>query len=227
MRIQRAEVELVGDVNGKSLLHLQCHFGLDTLSWARLGARVTGVDFSAPAIEQAEALAAELAIPSRFVCSDVYTLPEHLEGEFDIVYTSWGVLCWLPDLAGWSSVVARFLKPGGRFHLFEFHPVADVFDDQLRPAYRYFFEDEGYREHWDATYADLDADVHGESWEWSHPVSEIVGSLLAAGLRLERLDEFPWIPWPRFRGLVPGRLPRTWELPTGHLPLSLHIEASR
>lgn len=227
MTLTPVEPELVGDANGRSLLHLQCHFGLDTLSWARLGARVTGADFSAPAIAQAESLAAELGIPARFVCSDLYQLPDQLEGDFDVVYTSWGVLCWLPDLARWAQVVARFLTPGGRFHLFEFHPIADVFDDELQPAYHYFFEPEGYREPWTATYADLEAEIAGESWQWAHPVSEIVGALIGAGLRIERLDEFPWIRWPRFQALVPGRLAGTWELPSGHLPLSLHIEASR
>ncbi|UCB52608.1 MAG: class I SAM-dependent methyltransferase, partial [Candidatus Zixiibacteriota bacterium] len=110
------EREELGDVSGKTLLHLQCHFGLDTLSWARLGARVTGVDFSEKAIDLAKSLSKELGIDADFVHSNIYHLPDVLKGEFDIAYTSHGVLCWLPDLAEWGRIIARFLKPGGTFY---------------------------------------------------------------------------------------------------------------
>src|SRR5579864_4514537 len=116
------EIEAVGDVVGKSLLHLQCHFGLDTLSWARRGATVTGVDFSEEAIRAARALAADVGVPAAFIQSDIYELPGRLRGEFDIVFTSHGVLGWLPDLDRWAGVVAHFLRPGGRFCLIEGHP---------------------------------------------------------------------------------------------------------
>ncbi len=122
------EVDEVDAVAGKSLLHLQCHFGLDTLSWARRGAMVTGVDFCERAIELARSLAQELELPARFAHSDVYDLPTVLHDEFDIVFTSYGVLYWLPDLRGWADVVARFLKPGGTFFIVEHHPFASVFD---------------------------------------------------------------------------------------------------
>ena len=145
------ELAGVGDVRGRSLLHLQCHFGLDTLAWAGRGAIVTGVDFSEPAIVAARALAAELGIDARFVVSDVYALPDRLAGEYDIVFTSHGVLSWLPDLAGWARVVARFLKPGGAFFVVDTHPFAYVFDDErtdseLRVRYPYFPRPEPLRE---------------------------------------------------------------------------------
>src|SRR5947209_740824 len=130
IRIRDYEREEIGEVAGRSLLHLQCHFGLDTLSWARLGAEVTGADFSGRAIELARSLAGELGLPARFVHSDVYSLPANLQGEFDIVFTSYGVLYWLPDLSRWAEVVAHFLKPGGVFYVVEYHPFSQVFDDE-------------------------------------------------------------------------------------------------
>jgi len=111
------EIEEVGDVRGKSLLHLQCHFGMDTMSWARLGADVTGLDFSDNAIETARQISAELEIPARFVCSNIYDAPNVLSEKFDIVFTSYGALCWLPDLKKWGEVVAHFVKPGGIFYI--------------------------------------------------------------------------------------------------------------
>ena len=124
VRLRDYEIEQVGDVRGKTLLHLQCHFGIDTLSWARLGATVTGADFSPKAIDLATRLAADLGLDARFVESNVYDLPERLEGSFDVVYTSRGVLCWLPDIRGWARVVAHFVKPGGIFFITEAHPIA-------------------------------------------------------------------------------------------------------
>src|SRR5205823_6481205 len=123
------EIEELGDVRGKRLLHLQCHFGLDTLSWARLGAAVTGADFSDEAIRTARELASELQIPATFVLSNLYDLPGALDGQFDVVYTSHGVLGWLPDIAGWARVAAHFVKPGGFFYVAEIHPVAQVFEN--------------------------------------------------------------------------------------------------
>src|SRR3954453_8227745 len=123
------ELEEVGDVAGKSLLHLQCHFGKDTMSWARLGATVTGADFSDQAIALAQSLATELGLPARFVLSDLYNLPNALEGEFDIVYTTYGALGWLPDMDAWGRAASHFVKPGGFFYVADFHPFLMVYDD--------------------------------------------------------------------------------------------------
>src|SRR5512139_2419139 len=120
--LKSIELEELGEVAGKTLLHLQCHFGLDTLSWARRGAAVTGVDFSDKAVGLAQALAREAGLEARFICSDLYALPEVLSGQFDIVYTSYGVLCWLRDLEQWAELIAHFLKPGGVFYIADFHP---------------------------------------------------------------------------------------------------------
>ena len=124
--LQRIEIEELGDVKGKTLLHLMCHFGLDTLSWARAGALVTGVDFSSEALVQARGLAEELNIPAHFVETNIYELPSVLEERFDIVFTSYGVLCWLPDLAEWARIIARSLRQGGTFHMLEDHPNATL-----------------------------------------------------------------------------------------------------
>ena len=142
-KLRAYEMAEVGPVDGKELLHLQCHFGLDTLCWARLGARVTGVDFSAAAISQARALAEDVGLDAHFVQSDIYELPQHLEGGFDVVYTSRGVLGWLPDIERWARVAAHFVRPGGFFYITEIHPVAQVFESEgvepgeLRLTYPY------------------------------------------------------------------------------------------
>src|SRR5678809_1174434 len=128
-RLKSIELEEVGDVHGKTMLHLQCHFGLDTLAWARRGARVTGIDISERGIEQARLLAAETGLEATFVVSDVVELPDNLQGEFDVVFTSLGALNWLPDLPRWAEVVAHFVRPGGFFYIAEAHPFAWVFDD--------------------------------------------------------------------------------------------------
>jgi SAM-dependent methyltransferase len=206
VRIEPWERAEVGDVTGKSLLHVQCHFGLDTLSWARLGAgHVTGVDFSEPAIAFANELAAEtgLADRSRFVVSNVYDLPGPLGGEtFDVVYTGRGALCWLPDLEPWAETVASFLAPGGIFYIHEGHPIMwSIADEQETPNDIHFGFD-----YWggsalsfpvEGSYADLTAEVDAEvEHSWLHSVGEIVTLLADQGLRIEFLHEKDVVDWP-------------------------------
>jgi SAM-dependent methyltransferase len=203
------ETAEVGDVAGKRLLHLQCHFGLDTLSWARLGAQVTGVDFSEQAIALAQSLAAELALPARFLCSDVYELPHLLDEQFDVLFTSAGVLCWLNDLPRWAQIVAHLLKPGGTFYIREFHPLAMVFENEgditdLQVKYPYFHSPEPLRWEANGSYADPTADVHGVSYEWQHSLADVLNALLGAGLRLEFLHEFPYCSYPMFPFMEQG-----------------------
>jgi SAM-dependent methyltransferase len=199
--LTRLEREEVGDVRGKTLLHLQCHFGLDTLSWAREGAIVTGVDFSPEAVRVARELSGELAIEARFVESDVAGLPDALSGEFDIVFTSLGVVSWLPDLQRWAAVIAHFLKPGGTFYMLEFHPVQQALEitednptvDELRFRWPYFATAEPLRFDDGGSYAEPSALLHNRTtYIYQHSLSEIVTSLLDAGLALEFLHEFPF-----------------------------------
>jgi len=194
--IEKIDIEEFGDVSGKSLLHLQCHFGQDTLSWARLGAKVTGADFSEEAITLARSLAAKLNIDANFVCCNVYDLPQHLDGQFDIVYTSGGVLPWLPELRGWGNVAAHFVKPGGKFYIREFHPTAYIFADENvtdpQVHYPYFNRKEPLRFENQGSYADRNADVTTVNYEWPHSMSEIINSLIEAGLSIDYLHEFPF-----------------------------------
>jgi SAM-dependent methyltransferase len=191
-RIERLEV---GAVRGESLLHLQCHFGLTTLSLARDGARVTGVDFSPSAIDLARRLAADFDLEARFVCCDLYDTPERVPETFDVVFTSYGVLSWLPDLAGWAGVVAGALRPGGRFHLIELHPAACMFDDEspeVRLRYPYFRSDDPIRTERSGSYAVPDADTAEQvTYAWPAAISDVLTALLDAGLRIESFHEYP------------------------------------
>jgi SAM-dependent methyltransferase len=204
------ELEGVGKVDGKTLLHLQCHFGLDTISWARLGALATGADFSAQAITVARALAAELAVEARFVEANLYDLPEVLTEQFDVVFTSYGVLGWLPDIAGWARVVVHFVKPGGRFVIVEGHPFADVLDDRdtatLSMRYAYFQTDEPLTFDEDGSYADPTAQLsHRRTHEWNHPLGDIITALIDAGLTIEWVREYPFCSWQRVPLMVQDR----------------------
>jgi SAM-dependent methyltransferase len=188
------ELEELGPVAGKTLLHLQCHFGLDTLSWARRGARVTGVDFSDRAVSLAQDLAWQAGLEARFICGDVYALPEALSGQFDVVYTTYGVLCWLRDLKRWAELIARCLKPGGVFYVADFHPFLYVFDDdhptELRVKHPYFYRPVPMEWAVHGSYADREAQVNQPvEYEWAHSLGEIVSVLAEAGLRIEFLHE--------------------------------------
>jgi SAM-dependent methyltransferase len=194
------ELAEVGDVSGRSLLHLQCHFGLDTLSWARLGARVTGLDFSAPAIEAARSLAAETGLDAEFVTAGVYDAPRTLgERRFDIVYTGLGALNWLPDIQRWASVVAQLVAPGGFLYLSEFHPITSVFADDDLTVERDYFQHEPFLYDEPGTYADLEAPTeHNRTEEWEHGLGEVVSALIGAGLTMELLHEHDYTLFPRW-----------------------------
>lgn len=222
------ELEELGDVRGRSLLHLQCHFGLDTLSWARLGARATGADFSEDSIAAATSLAAELGIDARFVCADLYDLPEVLHDRFDIVVTTYGVLSWLPDLDRWARVVAHFLKPGGTFCIVEIHPVIGLFDDvdgrlELTGS---LFDSGPFERETVQTYADGTALPPHREHNWFWPVSRVVTALCAAGLRIERLRELPVDVRQRLPSMVRGD-DGFWRLPGDRLPILFTCVATR
>ncbi|MDQ6692868.1 MAG: class I SAM-dependent methyltransferase [Chloroflexota bacterium] len=187
------ELDELGDVRGKTLLHLQCHFGKDTMSWARLGAVVTGADFSDKAIEIARGLSAELDIPATFVLSDIYALPAVLSAQFDIVFTSYGAIYWLNDMDEWARIAAGYLKPGGVFYVAEFHPFLMVFDttpdeQNLKITYPYS-SPEPQRFETQGSYAAPAAGYTGVEYGWSHSMSDIINALIKAGLRIEFLHE--------------------------------------
>ena len=215
------EREQVGDVAGRRLLHLQCHFGLDTLSWARLGAQVTGVDFSERAITLARSLAHESGLDAEFVCANVYDLPDQMAGAYDIVFSSYGVLAWLPDLAAWARVIARALRPGGTFHLVELHPLLGMLSDDgrtLELPYFHTHEPEQYQVR--GSYADPAAPFEHEAREWSHSLSEAIEALLAAGLTIRSFREYPYSPYGCYPFLEESA-PDRWTVRGAPVPLPL------
>lgn len=200
--LKNIESDFLGNISGKSILHLQCHFGQDTISLSRAGAKATGIDFSDVAIDHARKTAQELSIDTRFVCSDVYELPEVLNEKFDIVFTSYGVLGWLPDMEKWANVVSCFLKPGGRFVMVEFHPVVWMFDDEFKTvAYNYFNEGE-IIEQVQGTYADKKNEISYTTICRNHNLSEVIGNLIKAGIRIGRFEEFDYSPYDCFKNTV-------------------------
>jgi SAM-dependent methyltransferase len=229
--LDELERDEVGDVTGKTLLHLQCHFGLDTLSWARLGASVTGMDYSLEAINTAGRLAQECGLEARFIHSNLYDLPQILDEQFDVVFTSYGVLCWLPDIREWARIAASYVKPGGFFYIAEFHPFSYVFDDEAQQLqYRYpYFATKPMR--WDVagTYTGSEdkLDTH-EDWEWTYRLGEVVTALIDAGLRLEFLHEHPFTVYQQLPFLEKTGKMR-WEFPNDEnsIPLMFSLKASK
>lgn len=225
VRLRKYEIEEVGDVTGKDLLHLQCHFGIDTLSWARLGARVTGVDFSPKAVALARKVADQIGIEATFLQSNVYDLQDVLDGDFDVVYTSRGALPWLPDIDRWAEIAAHYVRPGGFLYVTEGHPILWVFDDEddvkvgeLRPKYPYFSHTDPLRFETQGSYADRDATVKTPfEFGWNHGLGETLTAIIRAGLTIESVREFPFVDWP-----VPFL--EEWEDGTYRLPKAMGAE---
>lgn len=204
-RIEDMTLEGLGNVAGKSILHLQCHFGQDSLSLARKGAKVTALDFSKPAIEQARKFNKQMELDVEFVEANVYDIQAHIEGQFDIVFASFGAICWLPDLTAYAKIVNHYLKPGGFFLLAEFHPTLYLFDfDTKKVAYDYF-EKPGMKPEEDneeGTYTDGGEGMAGHSYFWPHSLQETMGAFLDEGLQIERFKEYPFSPWNCFSNMV-------------------------
>ena len=198
------ELNELGDVSGKKILHLQCHFGMDSLSLARMGAEVTGVDLSDEAIAEARHLNDQLGLNAKFICCNVYDLPKHLDEKFDIVFNTYGVVGWLPDLETWAQMISRYLKPGGYFYLAEFHPVIWMFDDDFTHIKYYYQNRELIETDSTGTYTDRNAAIAAKEYSWNHSLSEVINSLLSAGLELEFLNEYSYSPYPCFNKVVQG-----------------------
>lgn len=237
-RLHAIEESELGPVDGLRVLHLQCHFGADTLALAQRGATVVGLDFSPAAIDAARALASDLGLAdrARFVLSDLYdaraAIPE--PASFDLVYVTWGTVCWLPDVAGWAAIVAHFLKPGGRLYYADVHPLSWMHDDAAalpdgRPGW--FLPYLGRTAHClpdQRDYADPRARLENDvKVEWLHPLSDILNGLIGAGLRLEWLHEHARLPWRMFR-MLERRDDGEWQWPDRPwLPLAVSLQARR
>ena len=195
------EIDLLGDVSQKKILHLQCHFGQDTLSLARLGAKVTGIDFSDQAIEKAKEYSKQLDLDATFICCDVYDTPNYLDEKFDIVFTSYGTIGWLPDMDKWAAVVSHFLKPEGKFVFVDFHPVVWMFDDDFKEVFYHYFKSEPIIEEETGTYADKKASLIQKTISWNHSISEVVNALIENGLTIHSLNEYDYSPYNCFNGM--------------------------
>ncbi len=234
--VVRFDLPRLGDIRGLRGVHLQCHIGTDTISLARLGASMTGLDFSAPALDQARALAKRTGADATFVESDVYAAADLLGREvFDLVFTGIGALCWLPSVSRWAAVVAALLRPGGRLFIREGHPMLWALDDErdddlLVVTYPYFEREEPMVFSADGTYVATDTEFeHTVTHEWNHGLGEIVTALLDAGMNVTGLTEHDSVPWEA----LPGKMERVaggeWRLADQpwRLPHSYTLQAVR
>ena len=196
------ELEFLGNLKGMSLLHLQCHFGQDTISLSRLGADTVGVEFSDKAIEKSRELNHNEDTDTTFICSDIYDLPNHLNKKFDIVFTSYGTIGWLPDINKWGSVVAQFLKPKGKFVIAEFHPVVWMFNNDFTAIQYPYLNAEPILETEEGTYAETEADLKLDSISWNHGLGEVVNSLITNGLSIKKMYEYNYSPYNCFKGTI-------------------------
>ncbi|WP_411812935.1 class I SAM-dependent methyltransferase [Chryseobacterium scophthalmum] len=196
------ELEIFGDLKGKSILHLQCHFGQDTISLSRLGADVTGVDLSDKAISSAQKIAQETNSAAQFICCDLYDLENHLDKQFDIVFTSYGTITWLPDLDKWGKLISKFLKPDGKFIFVEFHPVVWMFDDNFEKIGYNYFNVEPIVETENGTYADKGANISQSYVTWNHSLSEVASSLINNGLEILHFQEYDHSPYNVFSNMI-------------------------
>lgn len=196
--LNEIELKILGDVKGKKILHLQCHFGQDTLSLARLGADVTGVDLSDKAIDEARKSNKLLGLDAKFICCDIYDLPNHLSEEFDIVFTSYGVIGWLPDMNKWAKIIDHYLKPAGELLLVEFHPVVWMFDEKFESVDYSYFNKEAIKEEVDGTYADQEAPLKLKYISWNHDLSEVMMALINNGMAINKFEEYDYSPYNCF-----------------------------
>jgi SAM-dependent methyltransferase len=222
------ELNEIGEVNGKSLLHLQCHFGMDTMSFSRMGAACTGIDLSDEAIKLAKAINDELKLDAKFICCNVYDTSTFVKDFFDIVFTSYGTIGWLPGLGPWAKMIAERLKPGGFFYMAEFHPVMWMFDDDFTHiAYAYENREVIVTEN-QGTYTDRNADIKGKEYSWNHSISEVLNALIYAGLKIQFFNEHMFSPYPCFRNMVETE-PGKWHIKgmEGKIPMVYSLKAIR
>lgn len=229
--LKSIETEEVGNVQGKDLLHLQCHFGLDTLSWARKGARITGVDFSEKAIDYARNLARKTQLNATFICTDILTLPRHLNKKFDIVFASYGVFCWIESVSQWINIAARFLKPNGILFVIDNHPLIDMYEYRNgKPEISYsYFEARPIVNEIENSYVESSRTLQNtKTYEWNHELSVYINAVINNGLKMISLKEYPFGFWQKF-GNMEQNAKGWWELKNMpvKLPLMFSLKARR
>lgn len=197
--LRKIELDELPSLEGRTILHSQCHFGQDTLSMQRMGGQCTGIDLSGKAIAQAKALNEQLGLSAKFVQTNVYEIDKHVEEQFDIVFTSYGVVGWLPDLDRWAYQLMSRLKSGGTFYIVEFHPSMYQYNwDNKQLEYSYFNSGEPTLEVEEGTYADRDSEIKLKEYYWQHSFSEIFNALIKYGLVVESFNEFNYSPYQIF-----------------------------
>ena len=197
--LKEIELNLLGDVSGKSILHLQCHFGQDSISLSRMGAKVTGVDLSDVAIDRAKAFAEQTNSDTKFICCNIYDLPQQLDEKFDIVFTTYGTIGWLPDIDEWAKLIARYLKKGGQLIFAEFHPVVWMYDDNFEKISYNYFNTGAILETYNGTYAEQSADLSQEYVMWNHGIGEVLNALIKNNLEIKSFEEFNYSPYDCFK----------------------------
>ena len=196
------DIELLGNIEGKSILHLQCHFGQDSISMARMGAKVTGIDLSDKAIEEAQKINSTLNLNAKFICCNVYDTLDYVKEQFDIVYTSYGTIGWLPDLDKWANVISKSLKTGGKLIFIEFHPVLWMFDDDFKEIKYHYHNEKPIIEEYTGTYANKEADIKTDYIGWNHSLSEVFSSLINQGLQIQHFKEYDYSPYNCFNETI-------------------------
>jgi SAM-dependent methyltransferase len=224
--LNKYEIDALGDIFDKRLLHLQCHFGQDTLSFARMGAKCTGVDISDEGIKLAQKLNTDLKLDANFVCCNVLDTSEYISEKFDVVFTSYGTIGWLPDLKPWAKMIYERLKLGGYFYIVEFHPIAWMFDYNVSPpVMKYGYQQkEAIYEEYEGTYADQNSKMVSKEYGWNHSLGEVITSLSKAGLHIEYLKEHDASPYDIFPGLIKNEQ-GMFELENKIYPLIFELKA--
>ena len=225
--LNKIELDILGNIKGEKILHLQCHFGQDTLSLTRMGARVTGLDFSDKAIHKARQISEKLDIKADFVCCNVLEMDQHITEQFDVVFASYGICGWLPQLDKWATLTAQRLKPGGRFILVDFHPFVWMFNNNFEKIQYSYFNKEVIIEEEEGTYADRGAAIKEKSYGWNHSLSEITSVLLKAGLSLTLFNEYDYSPYPCFNNIVKSDEGYQLKGMEGKMPMVYGIEVTK
>lgn len=225
--LNELELKLLGNIQGNKVAHLQCHFGMDTISLETLGARVTGLDFSSEAIETARSLAENMQSKAKFICANVLQAAQYMDRDFDLVFTTYGVLCWLDNLEQWAEQVHAILGPSGRLILVEFHPFIDMLSqDYTELAYSYFNRGPLIFD-FDKSYASSTDSIKGQYTVWNHPLSDVFSALNKFDFELKYFKEFDFSPYPCFPGMIPCDGGYEFEKFKGQLPLIYAMVADK
>ena len=200
--LKEIELNLLGDIKGKLILHLQCHFGQDTISLSRMGAKVTGIDLSDKAIEKAREFAQQANVDTEFINCDIFDLPNYLDKQYDIVFMSYGTIGWLPDLDKWAAIVSRYLKPGGKFIFVEFHPFIWMYDYNFKTIEYNYFNSGEIVEVNEGSYADRNANIEYSTVNWNHSTSEVLNNLIKHNIEINSFDEYNYSPYNCFNHTV-------------------------